>query len=139
MIVLDTSALFAALVPDQPEHAAAARVLLSEPHPRVLSPFVLAELSYLLSTRGGHGRELALLAEVGQEAYELAPLGSEDVATCAGVIERYRDLGVGLTDASVVVLAHRARSNRIFTLDERHFRAMQPLGGGSFELLPADA
>ena len=58
MIVLDTSALFAALVPDQPEHAAAARVLLSEPHPRVLSPFVLAELSYLLSTRGGHGREL---------------------------------------------------------------------------------
>jgi hypothetical protein len=32
-----------------------------------------------------------------------------------------------------------ARTTRLRTLDERHFRAMQPLWGASFELLPADA
>jgi predicted nucleic acid-binding protein len=49
------------------------------------------------------------------------------------------DLGIGLTDASLVVLADRYRTNRILTLNERPFRALEPLGGGSFELLPADA
>jgi uncharacterized protein len=139
LIILDTSALFAALVPDQAQHDAARNVLRHEPPPRVLSPFVLAELSYLLATRGGLETELALLGEVAREAYELALLGSADVAVAAGVLDRYRDLGIGLTDASLVVLADRFRTNRIFTLDQRHFRALQPLAGGHFELLPADA
>jgi uncharacterized protein len=138
LIVLDTSALFAALVPDQAQHDAARGVLLEEPHPRLLSPFVLAELAYLLATRGGPDRELAWLEEVAREAYELAAFGAADVALAAGTVQRYRHLGIGLTDASVAVLADRFRTNRIFTLDERHFRAMQPLAGGHFELLPAD-
>jgi uncharacterized protein len=100
LIVLDTSALFAALVPDQAQHDAARVVLLDEPHPLLLSPFVLAEVAYLLASRGGADRELALLEEVGREAYELAPFSAPDVAASARVIQRYRDLGIGLTDAS---------------------------------------
>ena len=139
MIVLDTSALFAALVPDQTEHDATRRVLEAEPHPRLLSPFVLAELAYLLARRGGSDRELALLEEIGRETYELVPFRAADVAASARVIARYRDLGIGLTDASLVVVAARFATTRIFTLDERHFRAIAPLDGGTFELLPADA
>ncbi len=49
-------------------------------------------------------------------------------------------LGIGLADASVVVLAERYGTYDILTLDERHFRAMRPLTGRrSFRLLPADA
>jgi predicted nucleic acid-binding protein len=44
-----------------------------------------------------------------------------------------------LADLSIVVLAHRFRTTRIATFDERHFRALRPLDGGSFTLLPADA
>ena len=139
MIVLDTSAVFAALVPDQRQHEPARDALAAESGRRLLSPFVLAELSYLLATRGGVERELRMLEEVARGAYELVSFPAEDVERAAGVIERYRGLGIGLADASVVVLADRYRTNRILTLDERGFRAMQPLSGGHFELLPADA
>jgi hypothetical protein len=39
---------------------------------------------------------------------------------------------------SVVILAHRFRTRRLLTFDERHFHAITPLAGGSFTLLPRD-
>jgi predicted nucleic acid-binding protein len=54
------------------------------------------------------------------------------------VVQRYRDLEVGIADASLVALAARHHTRRICTVDERCFRAMSPLQGGSFHLLPAD-
>jgi predicted nucleic acid-binding protein len=44
----------------------------------------------------------------------------------------------GLTDASLVALSRRVRTNRIATLDQ-HFRAMTTPAGEGFVLLPADA
>jgi hypothetical protein len=52
---------------------------------------------------------------------------------------RYPDLTPGLADLSVVVLAHRFRTDRLLTFDERGFRALRPLAGGRFTLLPKDA
>lgn len=54
-------------------------------------------------------------------------------------MRRYRDLELGLADASLVVLAGRHRTTRIATFDERAFRAVAPLSGGAFTLLPADS
>jgi predicted nucleic acid-binding protein len=46
---------------------------------------------------------------------------------------------IGLADASLLALAARLGTTRIATLDERHFRAVPPLGGeAAFTLLPAD-
>ncbi len=138
MILLDTSGLLAALSPDQAHHGPARAALAAETPPYVLSPFVLAELDYLTRTRGSVRAELALLDQVASEAYELAPFGAEDVAEAAKVIHRYRDLELGLADASLVVLAARYGTERILTLDERHFRALQARDGRPFVLLPAD-
>ncbi|MGH2355036.1 MAG: hypothetical protein ACRDI2_09890 [Chloroflexota bacterium] len=44
-----------------------------------------------------------------------------------------------LADASLVVLARRYRTRRILTFDQRAFRAVEPLHGGAFTILPADA
>jgi uncharacterized protein len=56
------------------------------------------------------------------------------------VVDRYRDQNIGLTDASLVILALRHRTNRLLTLDERHFRVVRPLQRfRSFRLLPLDA
>jgi len=52
------------------------------------------------------------------------------------VIERSRDLSIGVTDASLVVLAHERRTRTILTLDHRHFHALRPLDGGRFRVLP---
>lgn len=139
MILLDTSGLLAAIDGRQRLHAAAARALAVASPPRLLSPFVLAELDYLLTTRVGSAAARALLNEVARGAYRLEPFGAEDVARAAQIIERHGDLDVGLTDASVVVLALRHRCADVLTLDERHFRVLSGDRGRPFRLLPADA
>jgi hypothetical protein len=56
------------------------------------------------------------------------------------IAERYADNQLGLADASLVALANRPETIEIATLDERHFRAVRPLGDdGAFRLVPADA
>ncbi len=105
----------------------------------VLSPFVLAELDYLILRNAGVKAELDLLRDVADGVFTLAEFGQRDVAQAAAVAERYQDLCVGLADASIVVLAARYQTTRVLTLDERHFRAMRPLHAGAFTILPADS
>lgn len=93
----------------------------------------------MISTRMGQGRELALLGEVGRGTYSLEPFSHDDLAEATGVIERYADFGLGLADASNVVLANRHSTLDILTLDERHFRVLRGSGDRPFRLLPADA
>lgn len=114
-------------------------ILAAEPGPLVLSPLVLCELDYMIATRIGVDAELELLADVADGAYALETFSTRDLAEAAAVIGRYRDLGIGLADASIVVLAGRYRTNRVLTLDERHFRALRTPLGEPFVLLPADA
>ena len=138
MIVLDTSGLLAALDAGQRRHERARQVLEEDSGPLLLSPFVLAELDYLLLGRVGAQAERALLDEVAAGAYDLVPFGAEEVARAAELIGRYAELQIGLADASVVVIAAAAQTTRLLTLDERHFRAVRPLWGKAFTLLPAD-
>lgn len=139
MLVLDTSGLLAALDGAQRFHAPAREALADYGGALLLSPFVLAELDYLSSARVGWSAEVALLGEVGRGAYRLEPFSEGDVAEVVGVIERYADLGIGLADASNVVLANRHHTLDILTLDERHFRVLRGPRDRPFRLLPADA
>jgi len=65
-------------------------------------------------------------------------LSAEDLARCRELVLQYRGLPLGIADASVVATAERLKIQRVFTVDERHFRAIQPQGMGHFVLLPAD-
>ena len=138
MILLDTSGLLAAIDASQRHHTACADVVSTASVPLLLSPFVLAELDYLLSRHIGASARSALLDEVARGAYQLEPFGPADVATAKTVIDRYADLHIGLADASIVVLAERHRTSDVLTLDERHFRAFRVLGRRRFRILPAD-
>ena len=139
MILLDTSGLLAAIDASQHRHAQAMEVLRGTPPPWLLSPFVLAELDYLLATRVGQSAERALLAEVARGVYRLEAFGADDIGAADGIIGRYSDLDIGLADASVVVLADRHDVRDLLTLDERHFRALRGTRGDPFRILPADA
>jgi predicted nucleic acid-binding protein len=138
VILVDTSGVLAAIDPRQSHHAAAARVLM-RPERRILSPFVLAELDYLIATHGGQTEELKLLRDVSRGAYELEAFSSEDVAAASFIIQRYADLQLGLADASIVVLARRYQCRDILTLDQRHFRVLMGSSERPFRLFPIDA
>ena len=139
MIILDTSGLLAAIDASQRNHRETAAALQNAPPPWVLSPFVLAELDYLLATRVGQAAERALLAEIGRGVYRLEAFEPDDIATAERIIGRHAQLNIGLADASVVVLANRFGVGDLLTLDERHFRSLRAEGGRPFRLLPADA
>lgn len=139
MILLDTSGLLSALDRSQRHHDAARRALEAAPLPWILSPFVLAELDYLLATRVGQDAERALLGEVARGVYRLEAFDGSDVEAAERVIGRHQRLDIGLADASIVVLAHRYGVRDLLSLDERHFRAVRGPGGRPFRLLPADA
>ena len=136
MILLDTSGLLAAIDSSQREHERCAAALRQSRGPRLLSPFVLAELDYLLGARVGVEAQTALLEEVARGVYRVEPFTGDDVATAIRVIARYGKLRIGLADASLVVLAARSGARDLLTLDHRHFRVVRRLNGRPFHLLP---
>lgn len=135
MIVADTSGLLAYFDASEPRHADASAVV-DGGEPLVLSPFVIAELDYLVATRMGVEAELAVLDELAAGAYELAEFEAHDFEAAADVIARYRDQEIGLANASLVVLADRYATKDLLTLDHRHFDVVRPIDGGRFRLLP---
>ncbi len=104
----------------------------------MLSPFVLAELDYLIGKRIGQNAQIQFLEEVKQGAYRLEQFDSSDIGEARELLLQYPDLDLGLTDASLVVLAHRYKTHDILTLDQRHFRVIRGPGNKPFRILPAD-
>lgn len=138
MILLDTSGLLAWIDQGQRHHQIVAERMRWVRPPYFLSPFVLAEIDYLLSTRVGNAAQRALLAEVAQGAFRLESFSAPEVSQALDLLDKFGDFSIGLTDASIVVLAQRHRIRDVLTLDERHFRVLTGPGGEPFRLLPAD-
>ncbi len=61
---------------------------------------------------------------------------ADDLRRVAELVERYVDLGLGATDASVVALAERHGQDRIATLDRRYFTVVRGKSGQAFKLIP---
>ena len=136
MLVCDTSGLIAYFDASDKHHDDVASVVADTSGPFIISPYVLAELDYLIATRRGVAAELAVLGELAGGAWELPSCDANELVQAARIIERYRDLDIGLADASQVVLAARYRTNRILTLDHRHFGVLRTDKGKAFTLLP---
>ncbi len=138
MILLDASGLLSALDESQRYHDECVKALGGASAPLLLSPFVLAELDYLLMRHIGQHAQTALLEEVARGAYQLEQFDAADVARAREIIAKYADLEIGLADASIVVLAERYATSEVLTLDQRHFRALRVGQRKRFKVLPFD-
>ena len=104
----------------------------------VVSAFTAAEADHLVLTRLGIDAELALLDDLAV-SYVVQALEPAGIKRARELCARYRDLELGLADASIVVLSEQWSTRTLATFDHRHFRAVAPLQGGAFRLLPADS
>lgn len=136
MLLLDAGPLYAQADRAHPHHLAVARLLQAESGPLVASAFAVAEADYLILTRLGVDVEMAFLDDLAEGTFQVENLTRTELGAAASVVRRYRDLELGLADASLVVLAQRFRTRRLATFDHRAFRTVAPLQGGSFELYP---
>ena len=136
MLLVDTSGLLAAIDAGQRRHADCAAVIAGDSGPFLLSPFVLAELDYLLATRVGTKAQHAFIDEVVRGAYRLEPFDAADVAAAKRVMVKYPEIEPGLADASIVVLAARHSIRDVLTLDRRHFDVIRQANGRPFRVRP---
>jgi len=134
VILADTSGLLSLYNRREPTHPSVAEAVAQEQGPLVVSPYVVAELDYLVSTRLGADAEQRVLAELASPAYVLAAIDRDDLRACTELVSRYP--GIGVTDASMLVLADRLGIDRVLTLDRRHFEMVRSPSGRALAIVP---
>jgi predicted nucleic acid-binding protein len=137
-VVLDAAPLIALADRRDRLHSAVAGVLREEPGELVLPAPVTAEVDYVLGRRLGRAARLAFIEDLAARRFVVAHLEPDEYGVITDLERRHESIDAGLADLSLVVAAHRHRTRRLLTFDERHFRVLRPLDGGRFTLLPAD-
>jgi predicted nucleic acid-binding protein len=134
-VVLDTSVVIALMRARDTEHERVRRWVASLDDDLVTSPLAVAEMDQHAAALGPDFSR-GLWEDLHSGAYAVRWWADAMTETIA-VARRHPD--VGLTDASLVALASRLRTDRIATLDLDHFRSLSTPAGEAFVLLPADA
>jgi predicted nucleic acid-binding protein len=137
LTIADTSGFLTLISADENDHGAVARWYEREPGPLFTTPLAVAEMDHMFRRWGGDKAGAILRTNLG--ARSLRVEWWPDALEMTLKVARTRE-DIGLTDASLVALAAHLGTTRIVTLDQRHFRTLQPLTGEpGFTLLPADA
>jgi uncharacterized protein len=138
-LMCDTSGIYALYDTDDSQHAAVVALVEAEPDELFLPVILLAEVDYLLQMRLGPHAAFEFIEAVAQGDFTLVQLTGPDLVRCRELVTQYRDLKIGLADATIVASAERLGAYRLLTLDQRHFRAITPRNFSHFILLPADS
>jgi uncharacterized protein len=110
--------------------------LVRTPGDLVIPAPVTAEVDHLLGRRVGSTARRAFMADLAAGRFVVGCLSADEHRLAREIDERYGDLELGLADASLVVLAARFDTRRMLSFDHRDLRAVTPLQGGAFELVP---
>ena len=138
-LILDAAPLVAVADANEPLRDAIVETMRAESGSLVIPAPVTAEIDYLLGRRLGRAARSAFLRDLAEGRFTVACLERHEYRAVGELERQYADLDLGLSDCAVVALAERFDTRRIVSFDERHFRAVAPLQGGAFEILPADS
>lgn len=133
LAVVDSGPLYALVDKDDVDHERCLAACKRKDLELVVPALCIAEATYLIEKRMGARVEAQFLRGLASWDIE-APIAA-DWPRIAELVERYRDLPLGGTDASVAVLAERLGTDVIVTLDRRHFDVLR-LGKRKLRLLP---
>lgn len=134
-MITDTGVVYASMDRSDPSHSACIELLQRTGSPLVVPSPVLVELDWLGDARGVPLLD-ATLDAVENGAIEVIDLSAADYVRIRELCQQYRDLGLGMVDASVVAVAERLGEETIATLDHRHFSVVRPRHVASFMLVP---
>ncbi len=77
----------------------------------------------------------AFTRDLSRGAFTYAPPALPLLLRAVEIDQRFRGLGLGLVDASIVALAEELGITRLATRDVRHFSSVRLHNGKSFELV----
>jgi hypothetical protein len=134
-IVADSGAIYALYDKSDTFHTRVRSVVERERDLILLPAPILGEIDYLLRVRLGNAAHLRFLEDIEQGAFSVENVTSADLRRCAALVAKYRDMDLGLADASVAAVAERVGTDRILTVDERDFRTIRPAAHRPFRLI----
>src|SRR5688500_13014210 len=117
MLIVDAGPLYAAADTADRHHEACAELLTSTRPPLVVPQLVVAEVAYLLGARLGQVAEAAFAEAFVSGGLTTEPVLTGDWRRIHQLVRQFADLGLGIVDASVVVLAERLGATTIATPD----------------------
>ena len=132
--IVDAGPLYAAADENDRDHERCLRVLASAFVRPVYPAMAIAEATYFVGRRLGAEAEARFLRAFSDLHVECPTPG--DFERMAELVRRYAGFPLGGTDASVIALAERLKTDTIVTLDRRHFGSVKPAHCESFRILP---
>lgn len=134
--IVDTSALVALVQARDPWHAAVASAIAAERGSLTVPVPVIVEAAQIIGRRLGATAESAWLRALVAGPWAIESSTVPDLERAAHLIDQYQEADIGLVDATVVAMAERLGSVRLYTLDRRDFGIIRPRHVPAFELLP---
>jgi hypothetical protein len=119
VILIDTGPLVALFDPKDPDFKHCHLVLKGISEPLYTTEAVLTEVLHLLdpASQGSEGVKKFVL----ERYVALLPLDIADIERAFELMDQYLDRPMDLTDATLLVLAEKLRTRKVFTLDENDF------------------
>ena len=135
-LVLDTGPLLAGLDAADPDHEECARLLTEADEDLVVPGLVLAELDYWCHDRLGADAWLSFLDDLLAGVYRAEQPLAGDLERCRELQVEYRDLRLGIVDASIIALLERLDEEKVATLDRIHFTVVRPRHVAAVRVVP---
>ena len=119
MILVDTGPLVALFDAKDKDHGRCIRVLATLDEKLVTTIPVVTEAFHLL--KPGSPGPPRLMDFVRSGGIAVLPLDAQSLTRCFQLMIQYADIPMDLADASIVTVAEHSRTDRVFTLDYKHF------------------
>jgi uncharacterized protein len=133
-ILADTNAIIALLDRRDQYHAVIDQIV--EDNEILIPATILPEVDYLVTKYLGERVARSFLESLTEGYFQYLPVELIDIDRALQIMTQYKDVPLGLVDASLIALAEHHQIRQILTLDRRHFTLVKPQGIEYFELLP---
>jgi predicted nucleic acid-binding protein len=135
-LVLDTGVVVALLDAGDRNHRRCVELLERVHEDLVVPAPTLVEIDYWLRKLGAGDAWRSFVEDVAAGAYRLHRPDEAELVRAAELEDAYRDLALGLVDATVVATCERLAEPKVATLDRRHFSVVRPSHCDALQLLP---
>ncbi|MCL4377169.1 MAG: PIN domain-containing protein [Actinobacteria bacterium] len=132
---MDTSAVISMIDRGNNMHDEIKELVLKEENLCIIPSPVVTEVCQLLKYRFGGKFEINFLNEILSTSLIMELLKFEDISRIMEILSKYEDLNIGYVDSSIVAIAERLGTNKILTLNKKHFSIIIPSGFKYFDIL----
>ncbi|TCK00161.1 type II toxin-antitoxin system VapC family toxin [Nocardia alba] len=133
-LIVDANVLVAVMNRRDKRHTEMKAYLSSRTDDFVVTPYIVAEVTYLLQKYAGAQVEIQFMETVRDNLFreEFDPVDSTRIIE---LMKQFADFPLGAADASLIAVAERLRISDIATADN-HFRAVRTAGLDFINVVP---